>query len=29
MTLEISSPGVYTLQGVPLQVTGVAQVSVS
>ena len=28
MTLKVESPGVYTSQGVPISVTGIAQVGV-
>ena len=28
MTLSVDSPKVYTVQGVPISVTGIAQVSV-
>lgn len=28
MTLKVASPKVYTMQGVPLSVTGIAQVSI-
>merc|ERR1719367_2348417 len=28
MTLKVSSPKVYTMQGVPLSVTGIAQIKI-